>query len=233
MRVAIAAVGFVLSSAALGVACRPDATPAIESDAGVQGVGGSGDSGSGNVRQEVDSGARAPTGCPLTSTSFVSGAKAENVARTDVANIANWTDVDGALAVDGKLARVTLADGQESAVLRVSDFRLDVPANAETWGIEVELKRQAPGGGIEDGKIEIEIEGKPSRFSFIEGPWPKSIVGTHEYGQEIDTWDVDLFPSDVNRPSFAATLTVKRSPGATGPFTAVVESIRVAVYYCK
>lgn len=174
----------------------------------------------------------APSGCVLTTTGYTSGSKVENVARTDVSNAASWTDIDNALAADGKFATVTLADGQESTKLRVSGFGFAIPDIAETWGIEVDLKRQAPKGGVQDDQVNVEIEGKTSRYKFYEGDWPTTIVGTHDYGQAIDTWGVDLFPVDLNKTTFAATLTVKRAPNASGPVTAVVDSIRVAVHYC-
>ena len=97
----------------------------------------------------------------------------------------------------------------------------------------LELKRRAPDGGVEDARIDVEIEGKTSRFKYVSKPWPTSIVGTHAYGQAVDTWGVDLFPVDVNKPTFAARLTVKRTADAIGPVTAVVDSLRIAVHFCR
>src|SRR6478672_2818609 len=79
----------------------------------------------------VDGGGdRAPSGCLLRSTGFMSGAKADSVARPDMPNAAAWTDVDEARTADGKFAKVTLAEGQGSALLRVSDFKFAIPAGA-------------------------------------------------------------------------------------------------------
>jgi hypothetical protein len=175
---------------------------------------------------------RAPTGCILQSTGLTEGKKAESLPRSDVPNAAAWANPSQAIASDAQFATVTLGEGQESATLRVSDFGFNVPATAETWGIEVELKRRAPDGGVADSRIDVEIEGKPSRFKFMSSAWPTSIVGTHIYGQAVDTWGVDLFPADVNKPTFAATLTVKRAPGSSGPVTATVDSLKAAVNYC-
>ena len=66
----------------------------------------------------------------------------------------------------------------------------------------------------------------------MKGPWPKSIVGTHAYGQAVDTWGIDLYPADVNKPSFAAKVSVKRAADAVGPVTAIVDSLKVAVHFC-
>jgi hypothetical protein len=229
MRVAMLVAVALSASAAVMFACAEE-TPAIPganddagSDSGARTDGdATGDAG----------GNRAPTGCLLRTTDYTIGSKAQNVPRSDVQNTADWSDVDGALSEDGKFATVTLADGQESSELRVSGFGFTIPDTAETWGIEVELKRRAPDGGIEDQQVNVEIEGKPTRFKFLKGPWPTSIVGTHAYGQAVDTWGVDLFPADVNKPSFAAKVSIKRADGVTGPVTAIIDSLKVAVHFC-
>jgi hypothetical protein len=228
MRVAIVAAVALSVSAAFVFACSED-TPATPGTSD----GGGSDAGAQETSTSEDAGGnRAPTGCLLRTTDYTIGAKAENVARTDVQNAADWSNPEGALSEDGNFATVTLAEGQESAELRVSGFGFAIPDTAETWGIEVELKRRAPDGGIEDHQINIEIEGKPTRYKFVKGPWPTSIVGTHPYGQAVDTWGVDLFPADVNKASFAAKVSVKRAEDATGPVTAIVDSLKVAVHFC-
>lgn len=223
MRLAVLA---ILAVGSIGFfACSEDAKDATSSaDAGEPTDTGGGD--------DDDGGDRAPSGCLLKSTGFMTGAKAESVTRTDAPNGAAWTDVDQARAADGKFAQVTLADGQESQLLRVSDFKFAIPANAETWGIEVELKRQAPDGGIVDDRIDVEIENKTARYKLMTTPWPASALGTHAYGQAVDTWGMDVVPADFNRTDFAALLAVKRADGATGPVTGIVDSLRVAIHYC-
>ncbi len=219
---------------ACGETASPSSPPAENPDSGRPVTPGKDPSGNSPTSDAgADAGIkRAPTGCILQSTGLTEGTRAESVARSDAPNAAAWINPANALAADGAFATVTLAEGQESALLRVSSFGFTVPSTAETWGLEVELKRQAPDGGISDARIDVEIEGKPSRFKLISAPWPTTIVGTHVYGQAVDTWGVDLFPADVNKPSFAATLTVKRAPGATGVVTATVESLKAAVSYC-
>ena len=229
MRVAIFAVLAFAASAAAVLACgeQTPATPGSDGGTGNE-TGASPDA----TAEEDAGGNRAPTGCLLRTTDYTIGAKAENVPRADAPNAANWTNVEGALSEDGQFASVTLEEGQESAELRVRGFGLQIPDTAETWGIEVELKRRAPDGGVEDHQINVEIEGKPTRFKFVKGPWPKSIVGTHAYGQAVDTWGIDLYPADVNKPSFAAKVSVKRAADAVGPVTAIVDSLKVAVHFC-
>jgi hypothetical protein len=126
-----------------------------------------------------------------------------------------------------------LNDGQQSNELKISDFQLNIPETADTWGIEVQLKRRAPDGGIEDSRVDLTIAGKTPQWKYLVVPWPKSIIGTHAYGQPVDTWKVDLFPSDVNPASFSARLWVKKDDDAgTGPALAQVDSLKVAVYFC-
>jgi hypothetical protein len=236
MRVAIVVIAVVPVAAGIVLACGDSTTgsapPSSSPEGGIPGADSSpGDAPAGPTD---DSGVQfAPDGCRLITTGYLVGLKAENVARTDITNAVNWTNVTAALVDDTKFATVTLNDGQESAELRVSQFNVNVPSNAETWGIEVELKRQAPNGGILDGKVNLIMGTKPVQFKFFEPNWPTTIVGTHHYGQAVDTWGVDLYPSDVDTPSFAATLTVKRALDAgSGPVIANVDSIKVAVHYC-
>lgn len=234
MRVAFFVLLLASTSAGILLACSSDSTeasPAADgsaatSEASTSDVTDGGTQDTGGVEY-------APSGCVLKTTDYVAGSKAESVPIPGVANTADWTNLNGALSEDGDFATVTMNDGQQSAELRVSEFGLKIPETAETWGIEVELKRRAPGGAVVDDKVDILIEGKPSKWKYIATGWPTSIVGTHHYGQAIDTWGTDLYPADVNKPTFAARLTIKRAADAgAGPITAVVDSLKVAVHYC-
>lgn len=230
---ALLSIASIASIGAVIAACSDESTNSVAptSDGGGSGASSSGAT-DGDAPTSEGDGGRAPSGCLLTTTGYTSGTKAENVARADVPNAASWTDVANAIADDGKFASVTLAAGQQSATLRVSGFGFSIPASAATWGIEVQLKRQAPDGGVQDHQINIEIEGKPSRYKVLTVPWPTTIVGVHDYGQAVDTWGVDLFPADVNKTTFAAALTIERTADATGPVTAVVDALKIAVHYC-
>lgn len=194
--------------------------------------GNPGDAGTGSLGCPGDA-AKAPNGCCLKTTDYRSGAKAENVARTDITNGVNWENVEGAISEDGQFATVTLSDGQESNELKISDFQLNIPETADTWGIEVQLKRRAPDGGIEDSRVDLTVAGKTPQWKYLVVPWPRTIIGTHNYGQPVDTWKMDLYPSDVNPASFSARLWVKKDDDAgSGPALAQVDSLKVAVYYC-
>jgi hypothetical protein len=232
MRAAIAAAFAMAGAAGLVWGCADEATPAPPRDPDAATDAPSPPEAGAVADGAVVTGDRAPTGCLLSTTGMTAGTRAENVARGDVANAASWSAVENALADDGELATVTLAEGRESATLRVSGFGFTIPDGAETWGIEVELKRRAPGGGVEDRQINVEIDGKTSRYKYVNGEWPTTIIGTHAYGQPVDTWGVDLYPADVNKATFAATLTVRRAPTASGPVTATVDSLKVAVHFC-
>ena len=238
MRAVLIAVALLSASAAVFFACSDD-TPATPG--GSDGGSETGSSPSDGGQEPIDGGPDvlvSPTGCPLKTTDYRAGSKAESRPRTDIAGGVDWANVEGALSEDGKFATVSLNDGQESAELRVSQFGVQLPPNAETWGIEVQLKRRAPDGGVEDVRMDIEIPGKaegarPNNWKFVKGDWPTKIVGTHHYGQAIDTWGVDLYPADVATDGFAAKLWVKKKPDAgTGPVFAIVDSIKVAVWYC-
>ncbi len=233
MRVLFALTAVLASSAAVVLACSSNdtiVTPIAD--------GGSGTDTGGNTESDADENPPdsgeplSPTGCRIHSTGYLTAAKAETVAPPEVPGAIAWSDLEGALKEDAKVATVTLEEGQESAFLVVSDFKVNLPPDAETWGIEVELKRRAVDGGVKDSKIEVVIEGKPTRFKFIDAGWPRVIIGTHHYGQAVDTWGVDLLPADVKTTTFAAKVSARRQDGITGPVTATIDSLKVAVHYC-
>lgn len=179
-------------------------------------------------------GARAPDGCLLTTTGFRSGTVARVVpVATDDGSEAVWSAPEHALRRDGAFAEAALA-GERSMRLAISGFGFDVPLDATTWGIEVELARRAPEGGIRDGRVDVRIEGKPSRYKFVEGHWPTAIVGVHHYGQAIDTWGVDLVAADVDSEAFAITIDVARTEDAVAGDAprATIDALRVAVHFC-
>ncbi len=228
---AVAAVASVIASTVIFFACSDDT--GVTPGAGEGGVASDDGGAPADDGGSLYDGPVSPTGCRLKTTNYRAGTKAENVPRTDVSGTAQWANLEGALSEDGQFATVTLNDGQESDELRVSDFQLNVPDSAETWGIEVELKRQAPDGGIQDSRVDLGITGKTAEFKYLKGTWPRTIVGTHHYGQPVDTWKVDLYPSDVNPNTFSARLWIKKDPDAgTGPAVALVDSLKVAVWYC-
>src|SRR5262245_50498140 len=112
MRAAIAVVAFMCGSVAVAVACGSD-PPAGH------GISGDGDGGDGGGEQTVDSstpegdaeGPVSPTGCPLKTTDYTAGAKADTVAKP-TGNVASWTNPEGALLEDSEIATVTLNEGQ-------------------------------------------------------------------------------------------------------------------------
>lgn len=180
---------------------------------------------------------RAPNGCLLFGTDILEGSTAENVA---AAGKIDWTSPRGALVPsDNQLAQVILSDGQESATLKVSGFCLDVPSTADIWGIVVELKRRTltENGVLQTSKTTVSIPNTGFKFDDATFFWPRSPTpdggyGTHAYGQEIDSWGVNLQPSDFG-PGFYTTLAVRKSPdgGAPGPITGSVDSLRLQVWY--
>jgi hypothetical protein len=235
MRGALLSLALSSSLVGLFIACGSE-TPATP--------GGVNDGGSGEGSPDGDQGPRdagydgpvTPDGCRLKTTDYRAGAKAQNLARPEAPGAVAWQNPENAISEDGKFATVTLNDGQESAELRISEFGINLPTTVDTYGIEVELKRQAPEGGVEDAQITLAIDGHTAGeidFKFVKGGWPTKIMGTHHYGQALDTWKLDLYPADVNKQTFAARLWVKKQDDAgPGPVTAIVEAMKVAVWYC-
>lgn len=213
---------------ALVTACGTSDTPA-DADAGGESSSGST---SGSSSSSTSSGSTAPDSgkCQIVTAGPNVGTVLKSVSRGT--GTVPWTDLDGAKDVDDTFAKTVLAAGEESEELQITGFGFDLPEGVVFQGVEVQLKRQAPDGGIADGQIAlVGVQNQVGRGKFIASPWPTSIVGTHHYGQATDTWGMDLNPPDVERPEFGVALWVKRADGPVSA-TALVESIRVRVFYC-
>lgn len=230
--------GLLLWSLTLG-ACGSDADPIPTDDGGSSGTSGtSGTSGSSGSSGARDAGVLGDGGCPILEIGPFSGKVAVNVPRNGVPAAVKWESPDNAREADLTYAKITLADGQESELLRVTNFNITgVPAKAEIQGFEVELKRQSESGGIMDGLIELTYGGgrTSGRPKYFETPWPKSQLGTHHYGQAIDRWGNDVFPSDLTSPEFGVEIWTKRNPdaGTTDPVSGVIDSMKITVFYCE
>lgn len=174
-------------------------------------------------------------GCPVKADGPRAGKTAASLPRAGVTGIA-WSAPENARDLDGKLARATLGLGQSSEHLRITDFGFAIPASATIKGVEVELQRQAGDTGIGDGNIELWLDGTPSdRPKFLANSWPRTIVGTHHYGQAVDTWGNDLTPELVGKPGFGVEIYAIRQEdaGSEQAIEARVESMRVTIFYCE
>ena len=238
MRRALVGACILSVSVATIIACSSDSTDTVTPEDGGTNTT---DTGTIDPSQLGDAGL-SPNGCILIGSDIHAGKVAESVPRPEVTGggIA-WTNPAGALNDDGDFAQVTLDDGEVSAELRISDFGFQIPETYETWGMVVQLKRRSitDGGVIASEYVHVGIDGKApgKKRDADEFFWPRTQVGVHDYGQAIDTWYVELFPSDLNSKTFSAKLAAKKGKaldgGIPGPVTAVVESMRVITWYCK
>ena len=173
-------------------------------------------------------------GCSVTSDGPRAGKTAASVPRTGATGVA-WTAPANARDLDSQFARATLDLGQSSEHLRITDFGFAIPAAATIKGVEVEFERQAGDTGIGDGNIELWLDGAPSdRPKFLASSWPRTIVGTHHYGQAVDTWGNDLSPDLVARPGFGVEIyAIRQEDAGAGPIEARVESMRITIFYCE
>jgi hypothetical protein len=193
-----------------------------------------------------EGGTLSPDGkCIIYCSPYQKAGKIASVARDGVANQVPWSNPQGALEQDSNnVARVTLSEGQESQFLEVTNFDFsNIGDDKQTWGIQVELVRQSDDGGAGDSLIEVIVDGqqdkvRPKVLTSEQNDggiasWPRVQIGTHHYGQAVDTWGVDLNPPDVRKPTFGARIAAKRLPGITSaPVVASVDALRVSVCSC-
>ena len=174
-------------------------------------------------------------GCPLKTAGPRSGTTAASVPRAGIAGGIAWVSPENAREPDGLFAQATLDGDQATEHLRLTGFGFTIPASAKIKGVEVELKRQASDLGVSDGNIELWLDGNPSdRPKVLLTGWPRQIIGTHHYGQAVDTWGNDLTPDLVGKPGFGVEIYALRQQDAgTGPVDAKVESMRITIFYCE
>lgn len=201
--------------------------------------GDGGSSGDTPPGSRTDSGVLlSPTGCRLRTTDLQLATVGTSF-ETSPGAVA-WENIPGAYAEDGDFAKVTLDRGQESQQLRLSGFGpngngFELAPTAEVWGIVVQLKRRAlQDAGVRDIEINMVIDGQQPQGKFHKSQWPRGIVGTHDYGEEIDTWKLDTKVEWFNTPSFGIRFAIRREAEdpIMGPADALVDSIKVALWFC-
>jgi hypothetical protein len=233
--IAVAAISGAAASV-LVVACGGS-----DGDAGAtdeDGGGGDGGSDPGDPPEELTEAgifmSHADAGCPVKYAGPRPGTIAQSIPRTGVTPSGKaWENPSGGLKIDGQYARSALGNGEYTELLRVTGYGFDIPANVSIKGVVVQLKRQG-GTRIVDGNIELWLDGVASdRPKFIASGWPTKI-GTHHYGQEVDTWGNDLTPALVNKAGFGTEIWAKhREDAGTEPATAEIESLIVTIWYCE
>jgi hypothetical protein len=228
--------GAVAVAVAVVVACSSSSAGdgGSGNDAGNAGSdGGSPDSGNpGDDDGDAGFTTNADAGCPLEFQGPKSGSVAASVPRAGSTSVA-WSDPEKALTVDGMFAHVMLDVDQASEHLRVTGYGFSIPEAASIKGVVVELKRQG-NNQIVDGNIELWLDGVPSsRPKYVASGWPVAI-GTHHYGQEIDTWGDDLSPELVGRAGFGTEIyALRREDAGTGAVEGDVESLLITIWYCQ
>ncbi len=221
----------LLAAGALGAACGSSSGVAEASDGAAEGGPLPASDSSDDPHDPLNG---VDAGCPIKADGPRAGKTATSVPRPGVTGIA-WTAPENARDLDGQLARATLALGQSTEHLRITDFGFAIPASATIKGVEVEFKRQAGDTGIGDGNIELWLDGAASdRPKFLATSWPRTIVGTHHYGQAVDTWGNDLTPDVARKPGFGVEIyAIRQEDAGAAAIEARVESMRITVFYCE
>lgn len=227
----------VVAAAGVAVACgsSDDAAPA-EDGSTSEGGPGTGDGSVLPPDDDSDGGifmSHADAGCPVKYAGPNPGTVATSVARNGVNGGIAWESPANALTTNGQYAKSVVTDGDQTELLRVTGYGFNLPANVTIKGVVVELKRQGA-NEVVDGNIELWLDGAPSdRPKFVASGWPTKI-GTHHYGQEVDTWGNDLTPELVGRAGFGTEIWARRREDAgTGPVAAEVESLLITIWYCE
>jgi hypothetical protein len=149
---------------------------------------------------------------------------------------AAWTDPTAVDTNNGTYARADLGNGAgpptESHYLKLTNFGFSIPVGARIDGIRVEVERQklVNTESLKDKKVRIVkggVIGSSDRADTV-SEWPG--VDTYKaYGSAIDKWGQSWTPADINSAGFGFAISAVGP--ASGDQTAVIDHIRVTVFY--
>lgn len=138
-----------------------------------------------------------------------------------------WTNIGNLGATDGAVASATISGGgQDSNILKATNFNFAIPTNAKINGIQVKVVRN--GTAAMDRKVQLIKAG--SYFGYPHGKtsfWSGSTENVY-YGGHNDTWGKNWTAADINDSAFGFAYQVANTSGGG---SASVDSISVQVFY--
>lgn len=140
-----------------------------------------------------------------------------------------WGNLGNAADLDGLFTTATLASGETSNYLKVTDYDFVIPASALITGIRVDITRNATVTSVSDTEIKL-IKGgtiQSTNRGFTANLWEFGNT-TVSYGGYGDLWGTTWNPSDISASNFGVALSAL-STGSTS--TANVDSIKILVWY--
>ncbi len=151
-----------------------------------------------------------------------------------------WSNPDNAKVSDGSYATNTIsAGGQDTYLLKATNFGFSIPSGATIDGIKVEIERwmNQIGGPRTCADQEVKInkadDSQGTENKAVGGNWATSDPNTYvTYGGAADLWTETWTATDINDVDFGVGLTAIDTGGFNNG-DASVDHIRITVYYTE
>ncbi|OGN94364.1 MAG: hypothetical protein A2Z71_09345 [Chloroflexi bacterium RBG_13_50_21] len=144
-----------------------------------------------------------------------------------------WIDPGNITSAGSPYASVTLRRLVISNYLQATQYGFNIPLDADIAGIEVIVNRYtAPSSTIlSDYEVRILKAGVPvGANKAIATPWLNTFTEV-TYGGPTDLWGTTWTPADINADDFGAAISAQRDNNGNNDRDAVVDTIRITVYY--
>ncbi len=146
-----------------------------------------------------------------------------------------WSLPKNALLSDNQYTSATLAAGDTTHYLRVSDFGFTVPRGATILGIEVAIERKSSSNTntVKDDMVRIVHAGALGSTNKASATNWGTSDSYRTYGSSVDLWnETDWSPQVINDPAFGVVFAAAAS-GGSGARVASVDHVRITVTYTK
>ncbi|MFH1321836.1 MAG: hypothetical protein ABII90_14445 [Bacteroidota bacterium] len=169
----------------------------------------------------------------LTTQGFYDGTNFDNRAIEN--SSFSWTNLDNIVLFDGAYATTgpLTSKYQYSDYLAINGFGFSIPENALISGIEIKLKHKFSDteNEIKDYLIQIVKNGIVCAGNkALLSNWQAQDT-TVIYGSSSDTWGETWCTNDINASDFGAVISVIRSGNSGVSATAMIDNVKIMVYY--
>ncbi len=149
----------------------------------------------------------------------------------DIGTVA-WDTPGNIQQADNNYATATIIRQKITTYIEGTQYGFNIPLNASISGIEVQVKRGASHSGqIVDYEIRLVNDGViVGATKAITTTWTTTFT-VATYGGPIDLWGTSWTPDDINKTNFGAVLAAIRTNNGSTPQLAMVDSMKIKVYY--
>lgn len=152
-------------------------------------------------------------------------------ANEDHGSNVDWADIANVASADGQMAEASLAVGEISKYLNVSNFGFNIPLNATIKGILLEIEKHEISTVIVDEEIKLRKAGVRVGDNKADTvtEWPSMPDQYISHGGSSDLWGTTWTAAQINDSGFGVSVAVENDGGDPG--AGHIDHIKITVYY--